>query len=91
MSFIYGALTAGILWGGYLWLKNFKNSFSGQSSRLFCIFSSILFGLLAVFLIYVSIIDIKEGEQDTGIIIFPAIIFLTISIFSGINTKKQKK
>ena len=92
MSFIYGALSAGILWGVYLWFKSFKKSFSGQSSRLFCIFSMILFGLQTGFWIYmiVPVFKLHDGRIFFVLLIL-CIISLFICISSGKNIKKQNK
>ena len=92
MSFIYGALSAGILWGGYLFIKSFYKSFSGESTKRFCIISTIVFGLLAVFFIYACIDDaIDKGKGPDSLFVWMAIINLIIAICSGINIKKQPK
>ena len=91
MTFIYGALSAGILWGGYLFIRNFIKSFSGESSKRFCIFSTILFGLLTVFSIYLCIDNVNAGKGIDGTIVSIVVINLFAAICSGINIKKQQK
>lgn len=90
MSIIYGALSAAILWAVYLFFKNFKKSFSGESSKHFCIISAVLFGLFSCLCFYLGFF-VSHGGSAGHMVIFLGIISLILAVCSGINTKKQNK